>query len=404
MKFLRIILTGFFIAGILASCRTGRNQLEFSTTDFKFDGPLGSAGMTIEKIAPNYFKVTLGHAPNHPDWNNKLQFQVAHAKGNSLKLHVVFPGGEAYRFNEYFHSWSYDGENWQPVHWQNHSTDSAAGDTLIFPVFTEDQVIVGHQVPLAYEDLQKLIHNWKKNSNVAVQILGQSLGGRDVYRVTVTDPGSPIPPASRVGHYFANQHPGEHNAQWRMVGMLNWLLSSAGAKYRTQSICHFVFMMSPDAPHHGWYRVNAQGIDQNRSYRVAGADATEQAYEAFLVQADFEKIMAERPVTTIWSMHTWGGRVEPILIPGPEFNPDRPWTNFREIIEQHDQPDLIEPLQVQTTTGNLTYWTHGPHQQFGISAILCEGGGDLYTQTENIQSGEILMQSIAEFYQPVSKL
>ena len=375
--------------------------MELSVADFKFDGPLGSAGTTIEKIAKNHFKVTLGHAPNHPDWNNKLQFEITrHAKGNSLRLHVVFLGGEAYRFNEYFHSWSYDGENWTPVHWQSHSKNSAIGDTLIFPEFTGDKVFVGHQVPMSYEDLVKLIENWKKNPNVKVHILGKSLGGRNIFRLEITDPASPIPRKNRVGHHFSNQHPGEHNSQWRMAGMINWLLSDAGAKYRQQSICHFIPMMSPDAPTHGWYRVNAQGIDMNRSYYATGADSAQQAHEAFLAQSDLEKIMAsETPATTLWSMHTWGGKVDPILIPGPEFNKKfGSWEDFRDTIERNDLPDLIKLLQVDTELNNLTHWTDGPHRQFGISTILCEGAGGIFTKSENVKSGEILIQSIAEFY------
>lgn len=398
--------TGFFfiiLIVLFCTCESRRKTMEISVEDFKFDGPLGSAGTTIEKVATNHFKVTLGHAPNHPDWNNKLQFEITrHAKGNSLKLHVVFLGGDAYRFNEYFHSWSYDGENWHPVQWQLHSKDSAAGDTLIFPTFTEDRVFVGHQVPLSYEDLRRFVKKWESNPNVTVHILGQSLGGRDLFRLEITDPASSLPRNQRVVHHFSNQHPGEHNSQWRMVGMINWLLSEAGAEYRRQSICHFIPMMSPDAPTHGWYRVNAQGIDMNRSYRVEGADSAQQAHEAWLVQSDLEKIMAKTPVKTLWSLHTWGGLVDPLILPGPEFGDEHAWKRFRDVIEKNDTPGLIDSLHLDQNPDNVTHWTDGPHRQFGITAILCEGSGGIFTKAENLKSGKILMQSIAEFYQPDS--
>ena len=44
----------------------GGEARELSTSDFKFDGPFGSEGATIEKIGINHFKVVLGHAPEHP--------------------------------------------------------------------------------------------------------------------------------------------------------------------------------------------------------------------------------------------------------------------------------------------------------------------------------------------------
>ncbi|MGD8238159.1 MAG: hypothetical protein PVH68_06370, partial [Armatimonadota bacterium] len=127
---------------------------ELSARDFTFAGPLGSQGATIERVATNHFKVTLGHAPEHEDWNNKLQFRILqNAKGNTLRLDVEFPGGPAYSLNEYFHSYSYDGQTWHPVQWEKGRKVSKQSDTLLFPEFTEGTVYVGHQVPMSYEDM-----------------------------------------------------------------------------------------------------------------------------------------------------------------------------------------------------------------------------------------------------------
>ena len=368
--------------------------------DFAFDAPLGSEGATIEEVGLNHFRVTLGHAPEHPEWCNKLQCHIRHhAKGNSLRLDAVFHGGNAMILNEYFHSWSYDGKHWQPIQWETGSKDSEEGDTLMFPEFTEDQVYVGHQVPMSYEDMVELIERWRQDPCVEAHVLGQSLGGRPLYRLEITDPSSPHPRSARWAHHFSNQHPGEHNCQWRMAGMIDWLLSDAGADCRQRSICHFILMMSPDAPSKGWYRVNAQGVDMNRSYMAQGSDPEAQAHEAHICQADLEKLMAsEAPVTTVWSMHTWGGIVEPILTPGPEFGREvGPWTEFRDTIVRNDTQGLIKPLQTRDM-GNTTYWTNGPHRQFGISVVLCEGAGAIYTKHENLDSGVALMKSIAEHY------
>lgn len=379
---------------------------ELAVEDFKFDGPLGSQGTTIERLGPNHFKVTLGHAPKQKGWNNKLQFQILrNAKGNALRLDVVFLGGNAYIFNEYFHSWSYDAKTWRPIQWKHRAKDSAKGDTLEFPEFTEDVVYVGHQVPMSYEDTLAMLEEWKKSPFVKVNIIGQSLGKRDIHRIEITDPRSPHPAAARWVHYFANQHPGEHNSQWRMVGMVQWLLSDAAADFRQRSICHFILMMSPDGPTNGWYRVNAQGVDMNRSYRVEGADPDKQAHEAYIVQKDLEGLMASAaPVTTLWSMHTWGGIVEPILIPGPEMGTSLgPWTELRDAIARHDPKKLIKPLKAQERRGNTTYWTDGPHKQFGITAVLCEGAGAIYTKEANLASGAVLIHALADYYKGTRK-
>ncbi len=378
---------------------------ELGPEDFVFDGPLGSAGARIEKLGPDHFRVRLGHAPKHRTWANKLQFEVPRgAKGHRLVLDVTFdpPGGKAhYLFDEYFHCWSYDGRTWHPVRWRDEGKkENGLRNRLEFPRFTEDRVVVGHQVPMSAEDVGRFVNAWRAGPLVEVTVLGRSLGGRDLYRVTITDPASPHPPPRRWVHYFANQHPGEHNSQWRMVGMVRWLLSDAAEDARKRSICHFILMMGPDAPSKGWYRVNAQGVDMNRSYRVEGADQDEQAHEAYLCQKDLEGLMAsEAPPVDVWSMHTWPGKVDPILYPGPEVGTAvGPWTDLRDILARRDEAGLFDRLRARKTLENLTYWTGGPHRQFGVTAVLCEGAGALHTKEENLASGETLMAAIAEYY------
>ncbi|MBN2311239.1 MAG: hypothetical protein JXR94_19835 [Candidatus Hydrogenedentes bacterium] len=372
--------------------------------DFTFEGPLGSQGSTIEEVGENHFRVSLGHAPGHEDWNNKLQFTILrNAKGKRLVLDVVFEKGRPryYTLNEYAGSFSYDGSNWQPIHWEVGGDAGCKQDTLRFPEFTGDTVYVGHQVPMSYEDLVRLVEGWRANPCVTVHVVGQSLEGRDIYRLELTAPDSPYPPEKRWVHYFANQHPGEHNSQWRMAGAIDWLLSETGRDCLERSICHFVVMMSPDAPSKGWYRVNGQGFDMNRTYVPGGADKDNQAHEAYIAQRDLEGLMASAtPPTTAWSMHTWGGAVDPRIIPGPEMGDAvGSWEELAARIKRNDPNGLFQEMQrwpCKEEKGNQ--WTEGTHLQFGITSVLCEGAGAIYTKQDNVDSGAILMQCIAEHY------
>ncbi len=370
--------------------------------DFTMEGPLGSAGATIEAVGTNHFKVTLGHAPEKPTWSNKVQFTILqNAKGNDLTLDVSFPVGGSYEFNEYFYSYSYDGEEWHPVQWEKGRKLSKTDDRLVFPTFTEDTVYVGHQVPFSYEDFLRYKAQWEAHPDVKAVKLGTSLGGRDIWRLEVTGSKSETPPAKRWVHHVSNQHPGEFNSHWRIVGLMEWLLSDEGAGCRDRMIFHVIPFMSPDAPSNGWYRVNQQGIDMNRSYFEGGADKAKQAHEAYIVQSDLERLMAsEAPVTTIWSMHTWGGNVEPLVRPGPEFGTTVGTVeDFEAILHGLDPTGLVIPLKARSNEPNGTYWSGGPHKQFGISGFLCEGAGALYTKEENVESGRILARGLAAFYQ-----
>lgn len=389
---------------LLLGLTSAWGEAELRESDFSFSGPLGSEGTSIARKGPNHFEMTLGHAPNHNAWANKAQFTLTNAKGKSLRLDVTFPGKAEYYFNEYFYSWSYDAKTWTPILWEQGYQKATSSDTLVFPVFEQDTVYVGHQVPMSYEDLCGLIQEWSKHPCVTVASLGQSTGGRDLWRITITDPKSPNPPSQRWSHYVINLHPGEHNAQWRMAGMIDWLLSDAGADARTRMICHFVPMSSPDAPSKGWYRVNVSGVDMNRSYFASGSDAAKQTHEAYLAQRDVEQFMAsETPITTLWGMHTWQALVEPILCPGPEMGTTLgPWTELRDIMERNDATNLIKPLATavpKKTEG--THWDIGPHLQFGISTFLCEGAGSTYTRQDNTDAGAIIMKSLAAYYKGV---
>ena len=392
IQFLTIVFF-LFVIHINSFCQ------ELNINDFKFDGPLGSKDTKITRIGKNHFKVILGHAPDHHDWSNMLQFEIIdNAKGNNLRLNVEFPEDvDYYKFNHYSYSWSYDGINWNPVHWRENPYNGKNTDVLVFPVFEKDKVIIGHQVPLSYVTLKKLITDWEKDPYVKVHVIGKSLEGRDIYRLEVTD----FKERNKQWvHYFNNQHPGEHNSQWRMVGVLEWLLGE-GRSYCENNIHHFIFMMSPDAPFHGWYRTNAEGVDMNRSYSPEGADKSRQAHEPFICQKDLEAIMqSEYPVTSLWSMHTWQGAVEPIITPGPEFGTKVGHVeDLKSIIQKNDTLSYFEPLKSRPLRPEHTIrWTDGPHSQFGITTILVEGAGNIYTKKENIHTGKVLMKSIAEFY------
>lgn len=387
-----------FIAAILAVSGAAH---ELGVDDFTFEGPLGSAGTTIAAVGPNHFKATLGHAPEQPTWSNKIQFTILrNAKGNNLTLDVSFPVGGQYEFNEYFYSYSYDGETWHPVQWEKGRKVSKTDDRLVFPTFTEDKVYVGHQVPFSYEDFLDFKARWEQHPDVTSVNMGTSLGGRDLWRLEITNTNSATPRAKRWVHHISNQHPGECNSHWRIVGLVEWLLSDAGKDTRERMIFHVVPFLSPDAPSQGWYRVNAQGIDMNRSYFAEGANPEKQAHEAYLVQKDLEALMAsDAPVTSVWSMHTWGGMVEPLVRPGPEFGTAvGSVAAFEAILDRLDPAGLIIPLQPRDKDANPTYWSGGPHVQFGISGFLCEGAGAIYTKEENKETGRIIAQSLSEFY------
>lgn len=380
------------------------DRLALSADDFCFNGPLGSAGARIEQLAPERFRITLGAAPGNPQWPNKLNFRIIrHARGLAPVLEVVFEGGPQMAFNEYPQAWSYDGVHWTPLAWERGYRTSPQQDVLRLPCLEEDAVHVGTQTPLSHPQLMEKVRRWGRSPHGHIHVLGSSMGGRELVRLEITGAASPYPRARRWAHYVSLQHPGEFNAQWRIVGMIDWLLSDepAAADARERHIFHFVPTMSPDGPEHGWYRVSASGQDMNRTFLAGGSDPARQPPEAYLCQCDFEGLMrSDAPIVTSWSMHTWQGIVEPILIPGPEFGGAvGSLEAFRDGLMRQDRDGLIKPLAWRSgpRQPGLGSWGGGPFEQFGITTILCEGGSH-FDQQQNLRSGATLARSLCEHY------
>ncbi len=394
------VLPGMLLALVFSFGPAGRAE-GLRSSDISFSGPLGSEGATVEQTGPETFRILLGHAPGHPDWANLPQLRILRgARGTAPRLDFVFRhDSPRYLFDDYFVSFSCDGRTWRPLQWL--LPKNGRENSLQLPRLDCDSIEIGYQVPLSFRELARMVRKWSEHPCVTVEETGRSAGRLPVWRIRITDPQSPVPPERRRVHYVGNEHPGEHNARWRMAGMIEWLLSDEAAEARRCSIFYFTPVMSPDSIAKGWYRVNSEGVDMNRSYRVAGADADAQAHEAFVRQRALEELMASStPVDTVWAMHTWQGIVEPLLCGrGPELqgSPDA-WEGLRDCIRRHDSRGLLKPLALRDAKPDGATWNWGPHLQFGVTTVLVEGGGGLLTEEENRASGEALVRGIVEFY------
>lgn len=373
--------------------------------DFDFNGPLGSEDACIAPVGRNRFQVVLGHAPNRPDRPNQLQFTLRqHARGNPLTLDVLYQG-RGRGFNTFFVSYSYDLEHWRPTHWEKgaRGPEPNISDTVHFPPFEQDTVYVGDQVPICHDMLERMIRAWTARPDVQSTVIGHSLGGRPIYRLTIhaPDPGAGPP----LRHYIAAQH-NEHNAQWRAIGMIQWLLSEQGSAFRRDHVCDFVIMVGPDGPAKGWQCLNAEGADLQRwraEHDDGGADTAgygPQPHESWVAQQDFEAVMQHQAYDTVWSMHTWQGMVEPMIIPGEwlDKRTSGTWQDLRRLMLKHDRRGLCKPLKPAEIHDKVyKSWGHGPWQKYGVTSIGCEGGGGIWTRADNLESGRVLIRAFAEY-------
>lgn len=370
-------------------------SLTASAQSLHFSSDYGSQGLTIEQTAPQQFSIKLGAAPHQPGWPNKLNGMMTGARGRQPQLIVRFDGGKQYPFNEYFQSYSYDRINWQPLRWRQGHRKSPQLDTLDFPLLQRDTVYFGTQVPLTWADYRTCITRWK-TAGARITTLGKSLNGRPLHRISI---GNIRKPKAQL--WVAGQHPGEHNAQWRLVAMVDWLLSAEGAAARQQLLVHFVPVMSPDALGQGWYRVNAQGHDMNRTYRFVDS-AGRRCHEASIIEKDLLALHKAQPLTAVFSIHTWPGLVDmskPTAAAAEEAQ-FGPLDSLQKHISVLDAGRLFKPLYYDRKREGYESrtWAAGPGQHLGISSYLVEGGGDIYYKDQNLATGRVLMEALARYY------
>ncbi len=374
---------------------------ELTVQNFRFDGEYGSEGAEIERLGKNHFRIQVSKVPKNQSWTNMVQFIIdKNAKGNSLRIDI---GGHTNETGlRKFVSWSHDQENWSPVLRETREHEGVKTTSLIFPEFKEDIVYVGGEVPLSYEHCVRLLKKYEKHPHATLISIGKSLRGRDLYRLTITDPESPVPVEKRWAHHFVNLHCYEYNAQWRMIGMIDWLLSEEAVDSRQRHVWHFVVQMNVDGASAGFGRVNSQGIDLNRSYSHKGSNSQTQAYEAFLVQRDLEDLVAsDTSITTACEMHTWDGpKVDPMMRPGKDMAArGKDWTGIREALKKYDSRNQFSSMiKLPEDQLSPTHWCSGTFMQFGVTAVCFEGGGDIYHLSETLHTGKVIVQAYTDFY------
>ena len=126
---------------------------------------------------------------------------------------------------------------------------------------------------------------------MTVQHLGQTLDGRDLTLLRVTDDRSAVPSEQkRKVWLIARQHPGEAMAEWFVQGFLERLLDAGDPVSRVllgRCVFYVVPNMNPDGAVRGNLRTNAAGVNLNREW---AAPSMAQSPEVFLVRRKMQEL------------------------------------------------------------------------------------------------------------------
>ena len=312
-------------------------------------------------------------ADNASEFAQWFHFSLQGAAGLAVTLNFLnagqcaYPKGwEGYRINA-----SYDRQHWFRIDTQ------FDGQVMSAHLTPETQgVYFAYFEPYSHERHLDLIGSAAASSRVEVQHLGQTLEGRDMTLLRITDAQSVTPVEQKRNIWLiARQHPGEAMAEWFAQGFVERLLDGDDPVARVllaQCVFYVVPNMNPDGSVRGNLRTNAAGANLNREWAVP---SLEKSPEVLLVR---QKMME---VGVDLSLDAHGDESLPYnFVVGTEGNPG--YTPRLEALENAFKAAWLETCpdfqsaQGYSRTGpreaNLTLATNWVGQHFDCLAFTIE--------------------------------
>lgn len=215
------------------------------------------------------------------DFRQWFYFRLTGAEGRDCALKILNGDEIAYEkgFDGYRAVWSEDRETWRRA-----VTEFDGKVMTIRHRPGADSVWFAYFAPYSLERHADFMAQCQHSPRARLEILGQTLDGRDIDLIRVGEPG----PGKRVCWAIGRQHPGESMASWWMEGFLERLLAPNDAVSRAlleKAVFYVVPNANPDGCFRGHLRTNAAGRDLNREWANPTMEASP---EIALIRARME--------------------------------------------------------------------------------------------------------------------
>jgi murein tripeptide amidase MpaA len=204
-----------------------------------------------------------------PDSNGKwfqwFYFRVLGAAGSDLALRIINAGQSAYP--EGWPGYRACGSEDQ-ARWVRTDTSYADGVLEIRHRPQSDEAWFAFFSPYDLTRHRTFLQRAATREGVSLDVLGRSVDGRDISRLTLGQGGRQV-------WLLGRQHSGETMASWWMEGALGRLLDPAdpvGATLLKAATFHVVPLVNIDGAARGNLRGNAAGIDLNRQWHDPDPD------------------------------------------------------------------------------------------------------------------------------------
>ncbi len=196
----------------------------------------------------------------HSEFYQWFHFRVTGMKGQPIRLVIENAGGAAYTggWEDYRACYSVDLEDWR----REAATSYADGALIIEHTPTADSVYFAYFAPYSLARHDALIADAHGHDGVSLDVLGQTLDGRDLDCLSIGE-------GDKTIWVIGRQHPGESMAEWWMEGFIARLTDAddtVARDMRAKARFRIVPNMNPDGSFRGHLRTNAAGANLNREW------------------------------------------------------------------------------------------------------------------------------------------
>lgn len=270
-------LVAFVIAALAApSVLSGAAPAVPTVPPVFFNTAFESAALgKIEKLGDTEFRLHIKGQQDARGRNRQatwFSFRMDDVAGRELTLRMTAFKGE---YNDrpakapagpwYRPVFSEDGEHWSHV--ENPVWDEAADELTMKLRPRGNRLWVAHVPPYTHARLRQFLDAIRPSPHARIEVIGQSVLGRDLHLVTVTNLARPDA-GKKIIWMQARQHAWECGTSFLLEGALRFVLSDdpAAQKLRDENVFLFVPMINVDSVIAGEVRFNINGFDPNRQW------------------------------------------------------------------------------------------------------------------------------------------
>ncbi|MFN0123176.1 MAG: M14-type cytosolic carboxypeptidase [Blastocatellia bacterium] len=246
--------------------------------DVKFNFEGGSLAK-VEKVSETHFRCAVKGETDKDGRNRQASwyyFRLDNAKKQTVTIELTDLPGE-YNFQpnrgaitaDTIPFFSEDEINWKTIPETSFDKDKPQLTIRLTP--DSDQVWIAHIPPYTTARLRTLLEAVSEDKRVQVEAIGQTVWGRHIPLVTITDPEVP-PDKKKVIWLMARQHSWESFTSFVTEGAIIHLLSRQARELRRDTIFKILPMSDLDGVARGGVRFNLNGYDLNRNWDVVNEE------------------------------------------------------------------------------------------------------------------------------------